>query len=53
MAINDYPLHKAVFQNDAQNLELIIDKYDCSEKDKHGLFESFNLLFYSICSLNF
>lgn len=40
MSINDeeYPLHKAVFMNDVQTLKELKDKYDLSQKDKHGWF---------------
>ena len=44
---DDYPVHAAVFQNDARTLQQIKDVYDCSQKDKHGLY------FFGLSNLEF
>ncbi|CAH1132684.1 unnamed protein product [Ceutorhynchus assimilis] len=34
--VGDFPIHKAVFDNDLPNLSKFLRKYDVSAKDKHG-----------------
>lgn len=32
----EYPVHKAVFENDLKKLSQYLRKYDVAAKDKHG-----------------
>lgn len=44
----DYPVHKAVFENDLKKLSQYLRKYDVAAKDKHGKHN-----YFIFCTLSF
>lgn len=44
----DYPLHKAVFNNDLKFVSRLLRKYDVTAKDKHGeYFQIFKIRIFA------
>lgn len=43
--VGEFPIHKAVFDNDLPNLSKYLRKYDVAAKDKHGKYPPVKAIF--------
>lgn len=49
----DYPLHRAVFEDDKKTLSRLLRKHDITAKDKHGTSESYTIRYVCVCNASF